>query len=196
MTLPDRVRLPFAFDPALLERDLAAVTAEAWVLHRALENYAGDWSMLALRAPKGETHPLRLVYADPGAAAFVDTPLLARCPYFREVLGRFACTLRSVRLMRLRPGSVINEHADAALSAEEGFARLHVPVTSNPGVSFEVNRRPVTMLPGSAWYLRLTDPHRAANHGTTDRVHLVIDAQADDRLHALLAQAAAADTAA
>jgi hypothetical protein len=34
--------------------------------------------------------------------------------------------------------------------------------------------------PGSVWYLRLSDPHSVYNKGNTDRVHLVIDAVAND----------------
>ncbi|MEJ1970259.1 MAG: aspartyl/asparaginyl beta-hydroxylase domain-containing protein [Rhizomicrobium sp.] len=195
MALPDRVRLPFAFDAALLQRDIAVLEAEKWVRHVARMNYDGVWDMLPLRAPAGETHPIRLVYPDPTARRFVDTALLAACPAFRAVLARFACPLRTVRLMRLTPGSAIKEHADLDLNAEDGFARIHVPVTSNPGVTFELNRRRVDMAPGSAWYLRLSDPHRAANNGATDRVHLVIDAVPDDWLRGLLARAAQAAAA-
>jgi hypothetical protein len=38
------------------------------------------------------------------------------------------------------------------------------------------------MAPGSAWYLRLSDPHCVSNMGSTDRVHLVIDAIANNWL--------------
>ncbi len=39
---------------------------------------------------------------------------------------------------------------------------------------------------GAVWYLRLSDPHRAANRGATDRVHLVIDAVVNDWMRQLL----------
>jgi hypothetical protein len=45
------------------------------------------------------------------------------------------------------------------------------------------------MAPGSAWYLRLADPHRVVNRGTSDRVHLVIDAVVNDWMLRLLDQA-------
>ncbi len=61
---------------------------------------------------------------------------------------------------------------------------------------FEVNRQPLAMAPGSVWYLRLSDPHRVANNGTTDRVHLVIDAAVDDWLRGVLTEAADAQAAA
>jgi hypothetical protein len=78
--------------------------------------------------------------------------------------------------MRLSPGSVIKAHRDHDLDADHGVIRLHIPIETNPDVVFELNGAPVAMEAGSVWYLRLSDPHRAANRGATDRVHLVIDA--------------------
>jgi hypothetical protein len=46
-----------------------------------------------------------MIYSDPAATAFADTPTLAACPYFRAVLATFACPLQAVRLMRLAAGS-------------------------------------------------------------------------------------------
>jgi hypothetical protein len=131
-----------------------------------------------------------MIYSDPSATAFEDTPLLQHCPYFREVLATFACELQAVRLMRLTPGSVIKEHSDNDLDAERGMVRMHIPITTNPGVEFELNRSRIVMQPGSAWYLRLSDPHRVANRGATDRVHMVVDAVANDWMRAMLERAA------
>jgi Aspartyl/Asparaginyl beta-hydroxylase len=183
---PDRVRLPLVFDPARLEADLARLEDEAWIRHFVQQNYEGDWSALPLRAHAGAKHPVQMIYSPPYATDFVDTPLLDRTPYFREVLASFRCPLTCVRLMRLTPGSVIKEHGDHDLAAEQGWARMHVPVTSNPDVEFFLNGTPVRMVPGEAWYLRLADPHRAANRGATDRVHMVIDAKLDDWLADML----------
>lgn len=188
--LPDRIRLPFAFDPAQLAADLARVTADGWIDHLVKRNYEGDWTVLPLRIPAGATHPVMMIYADPTATQFEDAPALARTPYFRHVLERFACPLQTVRLMRLAPGSRIREHRDHDLAAEYGAARIHVPVTTGPEVDFLLNGRRVAMTPGSAWYLRLSDPHSVANRGAADRVHLVIDCVVDDWLATLLHDAA------
>jgi hypothetical protein len=192
MTFPDRLRLPLSFDPVRLAGDLAALSSVDWIAHFVKQNYEGDWSVIPLRGVAGATHPVMMIYPDPTATAFADTPILASCPYFREVLSAFACEMRTVRLMRLTPGSVINEHNDPDLAAEDGMARVHIPITTNEAVEFELNRRRVVMAPGSAWYLRLSDPHRVANRGASDRVHLVVDLVVNDWLRGLLAQAAAA----
>ncbi|TMJ06005.1 MAG: aspartyl/asparaginyl beta-hydroxylase domain-containing protein [Alphaproteobacteria bacterium] len=173
---PDRLRLPFRFDPALLARDLARLSSATWVRHYVRQNYDGDWSVIALRAPAGETHPIRMINADPTCKSFIDTPLLDACPYFREVLASFKAPLRNARLMRLSAGSVIKEHEDLDLSFEDGKVRLHIPVLTNDDVAFLLNRSRVPLEAGSCWYLRLSDPHSVANRGTEDRVHLVIDA--------------------
>ena len=81
--LPDRVRLPFAFDVDRLRSDLAVVDHD-WINHSVRQNYEGNWSVLPLRHKAGATHPVMTIYADPVATEFVEGPLLARTPYFRE----------------------------------------------------------------------------------------------------------------
>ena len=189
--VPDRLRLPLVFDPVPLQRDLDALAASGWIAHFVTGNYTGDWSVIPLRGPAGATHPVAMAYSDPAAAAFADTPFLARCPAFAAVLAAFACPLQAVRLMRLGPGAVIREHRDHDLAFEQGSVRIHVPVVTNPGVDFRLNGRPVTMEPGSAWYLRLSDPHGVANRGAAARIHLVIDAGVNPWLADLFGRAQA-----
>jgi hypothetical protein len=184
--LPDRVRLPFRFDSCLLARDLQTLASFGWIKHFVRQNYEGDWSVIPLRGKAGATHPVMMIYSDPTATEFENTPMLRGCPYFRSVLDTFACPLQAVRLMRLTPGSVIKEHTDLELSVEEGTARIHVPITTNPGVEFYLNGSRIVLEAGSAWYLRLVDPHQVHNKGNTDRVHMVIDASVNDWLRGLL----------
>jgi hypothetical protein len=172
--VPDRLRLPLSFDAGRLAEDLANL-GENWTPHFVRQNYSGDWGAIPLRAPGGETHPIRMIYPEPTQQRFVDTAALQASTYFREVLASFQSTILSTRLMRLTPGSVIKEHTDLGLQFEEGLARLHIPILTNSDVEFYLNGSRVIMTAGSCWYLRLSDPHRVANRGKTDRVHLVID---------------------
>jgi hypothetical protein len=180
----DRLQLPLQFDPSRLRHDLDALDSAEWLGHFVKQNYTGDWSVIPLRAQAGAVHPVMLMFSNPAATEFADTPLLARTPYFRRVLQDFACPLHCVRLMRLTPGSVIKEHRDDDLAAELGRARLHVPITTDPDVDFRLNGTRVIMEPGRVWYLRLSDPHSVTNNGKSDRVHLVIDAVVNDWLTA------------
>jgi hypothetical protein len=50
MRLPDRLRLPFTFDPVLLLRDLQSLSGIAWIDHCVPQNYDGEWSVIPLRA--------------------------------------------------------------------------------------------------------------------------------------------------
>jgi Aspartyl/Asparaginyl beta-hydroxylase len=183
---PDRVRLPLELDVVVLNADLAEFVDADWRHHFVRQNYTGDWDVLPLRAKEGATHPVQMIYADPMATVFVDTPLLDRAPHLRAVLAALECPVLAARLMRLAPGSTILEHSDHDLDAACGRARLHIPVTTNDDVVFLLNRVPVDMAHGSVWYLRLADPHSVHNGGTTDRVHLVIDVLVDDWLTAQL----------
>ncbi|HEX9369048.1 MAG TPA: aspartyl/asparaginyl beta-hydroxylase domain-containing protein [Vicinamibacterales bacterium] len=172
----DRLKLALRFDAEAMRRDLSRLEASDWVDHFVPQNYEGTWSILPLRAPAGAVHPIKMIYSDPTCDAFVDTPLLAQCEYFRRVLAAFHCPLHAVRLMKLTPGSIIKPHTDHDLAAEQGRVRLHIPVATNPDVDFRLNGEPVVMCEGECWYLRLSDTHSVANRGGTDRVHLVIDA--------------------
>jgi len=186
LTLPDRAKLALGFDAARLQADLATIEAMEWTPHFVTQNFEGMWDVLPLRHQAGATHPIMKAYTPPDATEFVDADYLAETPYFRQVLAAFESPLKAVRLMRLTPGSRIKEHKDFDLAADWGEARIHVPITTNPGVTFLLNREPVAMKPGEAWYLRLADPHAVTNEGTTDRVHLVIDCIANEWLTSLI----------
>ena len=190
MFLPDRISLKLSFDHELLKQNLTALEAHSWIDHFVKQNYTGTWEVLPLRGTAGATHPVMMIYSDPNCVNFENTPFLQQAPYLEKVLATFQCPLQSVRLMRLTPGSEIKEHCDHDLSAELGQVRMHIPITTNPEVDFFLNQTRVPMNPGSCWYLRLADPHAVKNRGTTDRVHLVIDATINDWLANQLHQAA------
>lgn len=186
-SVPDDVvralRLPFSFDVARLQAELARVPPDAWVPHFNQGIYEGRWSGVALRAVGGRALQL---YPDPTATAdFADTELLDELPYYRELLATFDCPLTSVRLLRLAAGSSIREHRDYSLGFEDGELRVHVPVVTNPDVTFFLQGEPVPMAEGECWYLNVNLPHRVDNQSATDRVHLVIDAVVNDWVAAL-----------
>jgi hypothetical protein len=191
LNCPDRLLLPFRFDPLLMQRDLDALAAVKWTNHFVRQNFEGSWSVIPLRAPKGATHPSRMIYSDPTCKEFVPTPFLDASPYFNQILSYFKCEFRTVRLMKLTPGSIIKEHEDPDLDFNQGQARMHIPVRTNPEVEFYLNGSRVVMEEGSCWYLRLADPHRVANRGQSDRIHLVVDTFVNDWVRTLFESAMA-----
>ena len=69
--------------------------------------------------------------------------------------------------------------------------RLHIPVITNPEMEFVLNLVRVVMNEGECWYLNVNQPHRVANRGATDRIHLVIDCVVNNWLRDQLLAAAA-----
>ena len=174
--MQDRILLPFHFNVDLLQKDLQQLdkTSSEWIDHFVKQNYQGSWSVIPLRGPKGAEHPVMMIYSDPTCEEFADTPFLANCPYFQEVLATFQCEIQAVRLMKLSAGSQIKEHTDYDLSFENGTVRIHIPIITHDKVEFYLNNKRVIMQEGECWYLRLSDPHRVVNNGA-DRVHMVLD---------------------
>lgn len=179
------LKLPFQFDRALLRRDLALIEPGEWSPHYNDRDYGGRWSGVALRSAAGSAHDLHAGNAGP--AEFRDTPLLERCAYFRDVLSRFPCPLKSVRLLSLAPGSFIREHSDHALDFEAGEVRIHVPIQTNGKVEFYVCGERLGLEAGGCYYVNVNLPHRVNNRGADARVHLVIDAVVDDWVRGLFA---------
>ena len=176
-------KLPLDLDPQRLKQDLDLIQPDEWVPHFNTAYYEGDWSGVSLRSVGRKATQL---YPDPTAhGKFADTPTLARCPYFQEVLVAFQCPLESVRLLKLSARSSIREHRDHMLGYEDGELRLHIPIVTNPDVAFFLAGERVPMQAGECWYLNLNLPHRVDNQSDHDRVHLVVDCLLDDWLRAL-----------
>lgn len=174
------LRLPFTFDPEKLRADLARVLAAEWIPHQQKKHYDGQWSGAALRSIAGTRD--NLVPEARDGQRFADTALLARCPYFQEVLAHFRCPLNAVRLLRLHAGSAIAEHVDHALDFEEGEVRIHIPIVTSDGVRFILDGTRLVLAPGECWYTNVNLPHAVENTGTVDRIHLVLDCVVDDWL--------------
>ena len=178
--MPASLKLPLQFDPALLARDLAAAEAYVkWIAHFNKGYYDGDWSGIPLRTTAGAHSPL---YPDPTVNEYDNLPVLDQCPYFQHAVRSFECPIRTVRLLRLGGGAVIKEHRDYGLEYEEGEARVHIPVRTNPDVVFMLDGQRLVLAEGEAWYLNVNLPHSVRNDGLADRVHLVIDCVVNDWL--------------
>jgi hypothetical protein len=174
----EAVKMPFSFDTAALKKDLQKFSVDDWTPHFNQSYYEGDWSAVALRAAKNSHLP---IYPDPVAAkGYENTEILARCSYIPEVLKTFQCELESVRLLKLGAGAKILEHRDYKLGFEDGVARIHVPIETNPQVEFRLNGKLLQMREGEAWYLNFNLPHSVNNNGASERIHLVIDCLVND----------------
>ena len=172
------------FDAAKMQREVARLEAARWHEHYNRSSYQGSWSTLQLRAINGQaannsaSHP----GAGPGENVFQDTPLLAQCPYIREVVDFFKIEKQAVRLMKLDAHASIKPHFDHDLNFEQGEVRIHIPVSTNPGLKFYLEDERLVMEEGTCWYLNLALMHQVINEGDAPRVHLVIDGLVNDWL--------------
>ena len=169
------LKLPFSFDEEKLTKELNSIMQEQWTAHHYKMSYDGEWTSMALYATEGKEDN---IFAGAGAnAAFEETPTLKNCPYLQEVIQHFECPLICVRLLRLGGGSEIKPHRDFKLGYEDDNFRLHIPITTNDGVSFILDGERLKMLPGECWYTNVNYIHSVSNKGQTDRIHLVIDGE-------------------
>ncbi|MGY5353100.1 aspartyl/asparaginyl beta-hydroxylase domain-containing protein [Wenyingzhuangia sp. IMCC45533] len=171
----DRIKLPFNFD-------IDKLVYEYHELKLAGFEY---YNVVQLRAPAHMVDssvpfpPPADDYADGSWTEWLDTKALKNAPYLNEIIDFFKqhTTVTLVRLLRLAPKSVVQEHTDPTLGLEieKSVIRLTIPMINSDDVQFLLNNTPVKMKPGECWYLRLTNPHRVINNGNDERVNLTID---------------------
>ena len=175
-------KLPLTINIRAVQQEVTALSS-GWQPHFNTRHYNGNWTVLPLRSPGGETGCILPEVLSHGG--FGDTPGMNSCPEIRTFLSQFNCPLMSVRLLNLAAGAEIKEHRDRELSFEQGEARLHVPIFTNEHVRFYVQGQRVQMEEGDCWYLNAGLPHSVCNNGDSDRIHLVIDCIVNDWLKQL-----------
>lgn len=167
------------FDAGTVQTDLSSFN-QAWQPHFNTFNYEGEWTGLPLRSPEGDH---KTIVPDLlGQSQYGDTIYFKYFGSVKKLLCGLHCETLSVRFLNLKAGAVIKQHTDHHLSLEQGEARLHFPVFTNPGVEFYVDNERIMMNEGECWYINANLPHRVTNHGNTDRVHLVVDCKVNDWL--------------
>lgn len=172
------LKLPFQYSEEKLLKDLAVCKNYNFTSHFNKNDYSGQWTSIALRSQNGE---MDNIFALPQSdTSYKDTALLHKCEYFKEIINSFKCEKESVRLLNLKPGSIIKEHTDNNLGYEDGIFRIHIPITTNNEVHFFINSEEVKMLPTECWYGNFNLPHSVRNDGNTERIHLVMDCLRND----------------
>jgi len=186
------IQLTQQFDVIKMQEEVRALESVLWKPHYNNSHYEGNWTTLQLRSINGKTENSISIQGSalPKNMTYENTTLLERCFYLQSVINFFKCEKMSVRLMNLHAGAVIKEHRDYELNFEKGEARFHIPIQTNPDVSFFIENEKIPMDAGDCWYLNLSLKHSVNNFGSTDRVHLVIDCKVNDWLRRLLKEEA------
>jgi hypothetical protein len=168
------LQLPFQFEVAKMETELEELLQLDWTTHFNSDCFSGSWKGVAFLSPSGQFQDINLGNRN-AEKPLKETQIFKHCPYFASMINQFKCTLTSARLLWLRPGSVIKEHADGQMGYEDGNFRMHIPVRTNSDVQFVLAGEQLDMAPGSCWYTNVNHLHSVANNGISDRIHLIID---------------------
>ncbi len=75
---------------------------------------------------------------------------------------------------KLKTGGVIAPHRDTHQSFVHSH-RIHVPITTNPGVRFMIDGRPHQLAVGRAYEINNQHNHSVMNSGTEDRITFIFD---------------------
>lgn len=172
------LRLPLHFDEKKLLDDFSQILDDNWKGHFNTYNYSGEWDVIPLYAPNGDS---KILFINPNNDLTVqETPFLKKCHYFKQIIDSFQVPIISARLLRLRPGADIRPHRDHNLGYEDHTFRVHIPILTNDKIKFILNDEFLVMKPGECWYTNVNYIHSVKNNGTEDRIHLVIDGKRNE----------------
>ena len=173
--------------------------------HYSNYNKNGAWSALSLRGytpdPEFITKPIEMnkkwkeEHADK-IFEMQDTILRMNLASVELILDLIPSTFHRIRIMRLAPGGGELERHTDQVDPDSGIQdgkimRLHFPIITNDSVVFTTwnvdgTKKNVHMKVGECWYIDTRKPHQAINSGNTDRLHLVVDVDANDDVRGLL----------
>jgi hypothetical protein len=189
-------------DSLLTEARVDVAMIEKWAPHYSTYNRRGTWSALALRGYGGNAEfiikPSEMSkhwqFENPHclSLALADTPLRAQLRGVARLVDLVPGVKHRIRLMRLAAHKgELSRHADitdpdAGVTPPQ-LMRIHIPIVTNDHVRFSQwdllgGRIEAHMGHGEAWYLDTRKPHTAVNAGLNDRVHLVMDVEANPAL--------------
>jgi hypothetical protein len=156
----------------------------------------GGWKSIPLRSAGGVTGQEGSKAAGPhkssDPAIFADTEIMQVTPYIAELVKQVAgqeaeAGVLKVRLMQLEPHRVITEHVDMFNGEKARLVRrFHIPILTNPKIAFFVNRKRYYLEPGQLYHLDVSQFHSVENNSDLNRVHLVFDVMATERVRKFL----------
>ena len=179
------LQLPIRFDAETLAAEVRALPKSAWEPHP--QNFPGN-EAVPLVAQGGQ---LNNVVAGPMG----PTEHLLRCPYIMEIMAELGGVWGRSRLMGLGAGADVPPHVDINYYWRTHL-RIHIPVITNPDVSFTCGGESVHMAAGECWVFDSFLLHTVRNRGSEQRVHLVLDTVGGERLWDLIQAAQAPDSSA
>jgi len=183
-TLIDLIdRFPMRIDLERLRSELDLLNNHTWVAHYD-KDLADGWTAVPLVSWDGSMD--RVESQNIGVwGQYRRTPIVARLPYFSQILDAFQCPHGRIRIMKMLPGTIIRPHRDIKEEVSN-FAfnqvRLHIPIVTNDKVVFNVDGVNLQLEPGRLYYVNFSKTHYVRNDGSEVRTHLVLDLKVNDFL--------------
>ncbi|HWU52802.1 MAG TPA: aspartyl/asparaginyl beta-hydroxylase domain-containing protein [Tahibacter sp.] len=159
------IQLPLTFDATALAAEIQALGESVWRPHP--QGFPGN-SALPLIAHGGDPNN------DDVRGRMQPTPHLAQLPYLREVLGSLGAVFGRSRLMRLSGNAEVTPHVDLDYYWRDHM-RVHVPIVTQPEVSFHCGGQRIHMAAGECWIFDTWRTHKVINSADRSRIHLVAD---------------------
>jgi hypothetical protein len=169
------VKLPIRFDAEALEAEVRALPSSAWVPHPT--GYVGN-EAVRLITPGGR--PTDDLNGEMG-----PTEQLLACPHIMEIMAAIGAVWGRSRLMGLGAGADVPPHIDSHYYWRTHW-RIHIPVITNPKVTFKCGGESVHMKAGECWVFDSFRGHSVHNGGEAQRIHLVLDTVGGGRLRQLI----------
>jgi hypothetical protein len=98
-------------------------------------------------------------------------------PLMRHIIKNFfpeGGTVIRAMAAKLIAGGVISPHRDTHQTFTHSH-RIHIPITTNPGVRFMINGRPHRFKVGQAYEINNQKNHSVMNSGKEDRITFIFD---------------------
>lgn len=175
-------KLEASYPVAELKSELDLILSRYAPARQSGYYHLGGWTAIGLHTVNGDP----LEDKDWRNAVLKKTPALQLAPTMEAIIDSIPGEKRRVRLMQLSPAKTIFWHTDHSQTMDRRWVRLHVPIVTNPDVSFQISHSDCPWQPGELWYGDFSFPHRLQNGGTSARVHLVMDIENNPELQTLL----------
>ena len=163
-----RKKLPFRFEPARLQADFESIGRDEY--SEVYNPYLEPDTLFRVDLIEPEFVPEM-----DRTPEFKPNVRLRTCSEFLVVFEAIESPMELMRVHNLAPWASIRPHRDVGSSFEDGVFRIHVPITTGPGVETIHNGEQVTMAPGECWYLNFDLQHEIHNCAPEWRAHLIMD---------------------
>jgi len=158
------IQLPYQFDQERLAHEVNKINSADWMPHPS--NLAGNFSC-PLISVNGESNDLM-------SGKMLTTEYLEKMPYIKQIMETIGEIYGRSRLMLLKAGCQVTPHHDLHYHWFNRV-RIHIPITTNPGVIFKCADKAIHMEEGTTWIFDSWKKHSVFNNSNQDRVHLVLD---------------------